>query len=53
MEVYIGMDVHCKKTGYAIQEGSGKVIALEKELDKVLEPFRETAGQLHRGTGQI
>ena len=22
MEVYIGMDVHCKKTVYVIQEGS-------------------------------
>jgi len=27
MEVYIGMDIHCKKTVYVIQEGSGKVIA--------------------------
>ncbi len=27
MEVYIGMDVHCKKTVYVIQEGSGKVVA--------------------------
>ena len=27
MEVYIGMDVHCKKTVYVIQEGSWKLIA--------------------------
>ncbi|MFC1738345.1 transposase [Planctomycetota bacterium] len=27
MEVYIGMDIHCKKTVYVMREASGKVIA--------------------------
>jgi len=45
MTVYIGMDVHCKKTVYVVQENSGQVIA-QGSVPTSVQGFRSVLDRL-------